>query len=265
MSVYLFGCGCVRYANATVDAAGLIPFRLKRSLGNVVPTGDMLHSLVVRSVGGSILAPAGSSIMGAAGSVTVVWNVRCGAARLRVKTSGLGRALSAQTRWFGLSGCRVENLPPDRPAGQIVASQRVVDAPTAVPGMANGSGRVVYVPRSVVTTIVRQSECDGGAHDWRVILRGSALGHGGTRCNLRWIRPPRWSGRAGPCGKPRLPRRRKVLRWSIRPSRCSCRVECVAFALVGKTNGLVCCIGRRVFPISLGGVDGAVSGSPDGG
>ena len=39
MSVYLFGCGGERYANATVDAAGLIPFRLKRSLGNVVPTG----------------------------------------------------------------------------------------------------------------------------------------------------------------------------------------------------------------------------------
>ena len=59
MSVYLFGCGGERYANATVDAAGLIPFRLNRSLGNVVPTGDMLHSLVVRSVGGSIPARAG--------------------------------------------------------------------------------------------------------------------------------------------------------------------------------------------------------------
>ena len=41
--------------------------------------------------------------------------------------------------------------------------------------MANDRGRVVYVPRSVVTTIVRRSECDGGSHDWRVFCAAQFL------------------------------------------------------------------------------------------
>ena len=54
-------------------------------------------------------------------------------------------------------------LPPDRLAGQIVASQRVVHAPMAVPGTANRHGRVVYVPIFVVVVILRRSWCDSGA------------------------------------------------------------------------------------------------------
>ena len=43
-----------------------------------------------------------------------------------------------------------------------MASGCAVGVATAVPGMANGSGRVVYVFRSVVVAVVPRSECDGG-------------------------------------------------------------------------------------------------------
>ena len=54
--MYLSGCSCERYANAIVDAAGLIPFRRARLLGNLAPTGNLLNFPGARVVGGFIRA-----------------------------------------------------------------------------------------------------------------------------------------------------------------------------------------------------------------